>query len=52
MEPEPGSEQRQVSEEPRGVTQSLTSNHPLVPVRATVVSCLSTQLEPEQFVRT
>jgi hypothetical protein len=25
----------QVSEELRGVTQSLTSNHPLVPVRAT-----------------
>jgi hypothetical protein len=25
----------QVSEEPRGVTQSLTSNHPSVPVRAT-----------------
>jgi hypothetical protein len=25
----------QVSEEPRGVTRSLTSNHPSVPVRAT-----------------
>jgi hypothetical protein len=34
MEPEPGSE-TQVSEEPRGVSRSLTSNHPSVPVWAT-----------------